>query len=273
MSFDAEAFFGGRKSKSKSNGIPDLDDFIRERGGADFGSGFLERVAMSQRNKGSYDDMNNNGFVDDLDFAHPPKLSKKRSKQARLLGTDENNVAFGLQNTGNAVGRSEYDIGRVLQTKRSNKKKRLKAAVELAERNPKKYNISEAYERLDNFEEKELRRKAGVKSTRPYLTSDSSLVGERLSKAGSKIKNEIGYRVSKSKLAKKIKQLEQIRKTEKRLDDPEEKRAYQERLANMRDPPKVYRKITKYDDDDKIAVLKKRPDRGDLRDEERDALR
>ena len=219
MSFDAEAFFGGRKSKKgSSGGIPDLDDFIKNSGGGyDMGAGFMERVAMSQSRKGSYDDLNNNGFVDDLDFAHPPKASGKRTRQARLLGTDENNVAFGLQKTGNAIGRSESDIGRIINTKRSNKKKRLKAMVELAERNPKKYNISEAYERLDNFEEKELRRKAGVKSTAPYITSDSSLAGERLSKAGSKIKNEIGYRVSKSKLAKKIKQLEQSRKTERNL--------------------------------------------------------
>ena len=277
MAFDAEAFFGGRKSKkSSSGGIPDLDDFIKNSGGGyDMGSGFIERVAMSQGRRGSYDDLNNNGFVDDLDFAHPPKASGKRTRQARLLGTDENNVAFGLQKFGNAVGRSESDIGRVGTTMRTKKKKRLKAMVELAERNPKKYNLSQAYERLENFEEKELRRKAGVKSTRPYLTSDSSLAGERLSKAGSKIKDEIGYHVSKSKLAKKIKQLEQSRRTEKLLQDPEEKRAYQERLYTMQNPPKKLQKITKYDDDEEeeIVTLKKKYSKKDLSDDDREELR
>jgi hypothetical protein len=277
MSFDAEAFFGGRKSrKASSGGIPDLDDFIRNSGGGyDMGSGFLERVASSQRRRGSYDDLNNNGFVDDLDFAHPPRASGKRTRQARLLGTDENNVAFGMQKFGNAIGRSEADIGRVGTTMRTKKKKRLKAAVELAERNPKKYNLQQAYERLENFEEKDLRRKAGTKSTRPYLTSDSSLAGERISKAGSKIKNEIGYRVSKSKLAKKIKQLEQARRTEKLLQDPEEKRKYQERISSMQNPPKVFHKVTEYNDDDEeeIVTLRKKYRKKDLSDDDREKLR
>ena len=239
MSFDAEAFFGGRKSKrGSSNGIPDLDDFINTHSrGYDMGQGFLERIPLSQGTRRHFrdDDINNNGFVDDLDFAHPPKASGKRTRQARLLGTDENNVAFGLQKFGNAVGRSESDIDRIVQTRRSNKKKRLKAAVELAERNPKRYNLQQAYEQLENFEEKELRRKAGKKSTRPYLTGDRELAGERISKLGSSIKNEIGYRISKSKMKKKIKQLEESRKTEKRLKDPEEKKEYRERLEKMYD--------------------------------------
>lgn len=267
VSFDAEAFFGGKRSKGKSNGIPDLDDFIRERGGTDFGSGFIERVAMSQKNKGSYDDMNNNGFVDDLDFAHPPKSSGKRTRQARLLGTDENNAAFGLQKFGNAIGRSESDIGRVTETKRNNKKRKLKAMVELAERNPKKYNYQNAVERLENFEEKDLRRKAGVKSTRPYLTSDSSLAGERISKAGSKIKNEIGYRVSKSRLAKKIKQLEEIRRADKRLEDPETKKQYKKNLG------KIYDNVPRHNEESQEDRSRHRELQRNLSDSDREELR
>jgi hypothetical protein len=264
LSFDAEAFFGGKKNtRNNMRNTPDMDNFM----GANF-AGF----SVGGR-RGNYDDLNNNGFVDDLDFAHPPKASGKRTRQARLLGTDENNVAFGLQKFGNAVGRSESDLGRVNRTRRKNQKRRLEAGVELAKRNPKKYSYQKAAERLESFEETDLRRKAGVKSTRPYLTSDRNLAGERVSKAGSIIKNEIGYRVSKSRLGKKIKQLEESRRIEKRLDDPAEKAAYQERLSNMRNQPKVYRNVTRYKNDEEVHILKRKPDRSDLNDDERDRLR
>lgn len=255
MPFDAEAFFGGKKhTRNNLRNTPDMDNYMGMNSGFDFG-------------RGSYynDDMNNNGFVDAIDFAHPPKASGKRTKQARLLGTDENNVAFGLQKFGNAIGRSESDIGRVNRTRRKNQKRRLEAGVELAKRNPKKYSYQKAAERLESFEETDLRRKAGVHGTRLTPQGSYSNVKSNVRGIAGDIKNEIGYRVSKHKMSKKANQLRQ--QSERRLEDPEEKRAHQERLAKMYEQVPRHKEESPEDRDRHRALQK------NLSNESRDELR
>ena len=69
--------------------------------------------------------------------------------------------------------------------------------------------------------------------------------------------------------------MEQARRTEKLLQDPEEKRKYQERILNMQNPPKVFHKVTEYNDDneEEIVTLKKKYRKKDLSDDDREELR
>jgi hypothetical protein len=199
MDFDAESFFGGKKSKrSNMSNIPDLDTYL----GKDYG-GF----AMFGGQGASFgDDRNSNGFVDTLDFTRPQRRNM------------DDGIAYGIQHFGKSLKRSESNVGRFNRIMQLKKKKKLQARVELAELNPEKYgSVKSAKDRLDNFKENVLRKKAGIHGTQ--LTPQSSY--KNIKPNIKALKNEIGYNISKIKLAKKIKQLEEMKRKKISVDEIE----------------------------------------------------
>jgi hypothetical protein len=209
VSFNFDDIFGTGNSSTKRKNPLDVGNFVGNK---------------KNRKKGGFDDIlgmagigTNSPFVgfsqteNQGDFARPVKR-KRRSREAIALGVRDDSAIFGLQNFGNAVGRSENFLDTEIRPKIASDGRRIKKAVKQTGR----FQLTDEIKEMDIFttdptgrtEKRKVLRKTGrrvvvtdklgnpVKSTN---LQDTVVFGRELNP---KVKGFIDNRIRSSRLKK-----------------------------------------------------------------------